>query len=706
MAHRNNANTSNVETMLPCASRKLPVYCDTKDKANHKPELKQASAMELSLFLEIKGHFSPQFKFSNEQIEPGAVIIANTADGRVQYIRPENGASILATGTSGNVVQGIPVTLSAVPVSMTTGNAFEPAQNQHPCVTDAIINTPNGTFKYHAPSGTFVPWSEIPIMHHFNDGGKHMATLNVPYSGQAVNSATAILAVQRPQTSVTPTLTPSVWPVRFVPNIPTVTVNSYEKMAHNYSKSVGGDKVDVSKQHGKKEKESCESEEDSDDTSKSDLEVPISTDDADASQIEEQKNSFNSSTSLHITENGVFHCHKSYLQDREINVPDYMSRLSTPGLPLSIQHFLKYQADTSEAFMKTEIEANFNGLAANGTEGSVLTTGRNIEDNINHVSKRKKKRPSKRKPRPGEIRILSALDGSPLFCCPECDVAYPDKDLLEQHMTGHKLERRFICNICGAALKRKEHLDQHKKGHSDERPFVCSVCLKGFKRNEHLTRHYAIHSGSKNFSCLECEKAFSRKDHLRKHSQTHIAKREKTEIKQITSEQNVSQSMLTFQQNTKIARVDSAWHPNTPFLLEAKRRLPLPSEYTHFKAGNPLQPPTPPSSGPIGTVQLCSEPIMTGQNITIPSNSSTHHGYQGTEKMTWLQSIIPNDSDKYNFCELGKLGCPSLSKLKKLYEVDKCSTHSGTIYSCATENVRLLNEWFKSDQTRFLREDV
>nr|CAD7446130.1 unnamed protein product [Timema bartmani] len=422
-------------------------------------------------FSAFTGHFSPQFKFSNEQIEPGAVIIANTADGRVQYIRPENGASILTTGTSGNVVQGIPVTLSAVPVSMTTGNAFEPAQNQHPCVTDAIINTPNGTFKYHAPSGTFVPWSEIPIMHHFNDGGKHMATLNVPYSGQAVNSATAILAVQRPQTSVTPTLTPSVWPVRFVPNIPTVTVNSYEKMAHNYSKSIGGDKVDVSK-HGKKEKEPCESEEDSDDTSKSDLEVPISTDDADASQIEEQKNSFNSSTSLHIAENGVFHCHKPHLQDREINVPDYMSRLSTPGLPLSIQHFLKYQADTSEAFMKTEIEANFNGLAANSTEGSILTTGRNIENNINHVSKRKKKRPSKRKPRPGEIRILSALDGSPLFCCPECDVAYPDKDLLEQHMTGHKLERRFICNICGAALKRKEHLDQHKKGHSDERPFV------------------------------------------------------------------------------------------------------------------------------------------------------------------------------------------------------------------------------------------
>lgn len=97
-------------------------------------------------------------------------------------------------------------------------------------------------------------------------------------------------------------------------------------------------------------------------------------------------------------------------------------------------------------------------------------------------------------------------------------------------MGTHKLERRFKCEDCGATLKRKEHLDQHKRGHSTERPFVCNICMKGFKRNEHLTRHYVIHTGDKNFTCQECGKAFSRKDHLHKHAQTHMAKRVKAEM--------------------------------------------------------------------------------------------------------------------------------------------------------------------------------
>lgn len=76
------------------------------------------------------------------------------------------------------------------------------------------------------------------------------------------------------------------------------------------------------------------------------------------------------------------------------------------------------------------------------------------------------------------IRLTTALDGSTLYCCPECHMAYPEKELLEQHLLGHTLERRFVCNICGAGLKRKDHLTRHKQSHNPERPFVCSVCLK------------------------------------------------------------------------------------------------------------------------------------------------------------------------------------------------------------------------------------
>lgn len=43
--------------------------------------------------------------------------------------------------------------------------------------------------------------------------------------------------------------------------------------------------------------------------------------------------------------------------------------------------------------------------------------------------KKKKKTPKEKKPRPkaGEIRLKFALDGSMLFVCPECQVAYPEK---------------------------------------------------------------------------------------------------------------------------------------------------------------------------------------------------------------------------------------------------------------------------------------
>lgn len=132
----------------------------------------------------------------------------------------------------------------------------------------------------------------------------------------------------------------------------------------------------------------------------------------------------------------------------------------------------------------------------------------------------------------GEIRLTTALDGSTLYCCPECHMAYPEKELLEQHLVGHTLERRFVCDICGAGLKRKDHLTRHKQSHNPERPFVCSVCLKAFKRKEQLTLHFVIHSGEKRHICAECGKGFYRKDHLRKHTRSHIARRVKAELSQ------------------------------------------------------------------------------------------------------------------------------------------------------------------------------
>lgn len=212
-------------------------------------------------------------------------------------------------------------------------------------------------------------------------------------------------------------------------------------------------------------------------------------------------------------------------------VADYLSHLPASTLPLSLHHFLKYSAENIKKETVQTLQnintshqtsdpnnlllgsvVNGNAITSNNVVNNTTTQTQNATNNTNTTTtskkKKKKKAPKEKKPRPkpGEIRLTTALDGSTLYCCPECHMAYPEKELLEQHLVGHTLERRFVCDICGAGLKRKDHLTRHKQSHNPERPYVCTVCLKAFKRKEQLTLHFVIHSGEKRHICPECGK--------------------------------------------------------------------------------------------------------------------------------------------------------------------------------------------------------
>jgi hypothetical protein len=60
--------------------------------------------------------------------------------------------------------------------------------------------------------------------------------------------------------------------------------------------------------------------------------------------------------------------------------------------------------------------------------------------------KKKKKPPKERKPRPkpGEIQLKTALDGSTLFSCPECQMCYPESNM--------NLEISFVHSILKSSL--------------------------------------------------------------------------------------------------------------------------------------------------------------------------------------------------------------------------------------------------------------
>lgn len=201
------------------------------------------------------------------------------------------------------------------------------------------------------------------------------------------------------------------------------------------------------------------------------------------------------------------------------DIASYINKLpQQTALPVSLQQFLKL----NPAEKKPETVSPDNERAVH-SEAIFLQ-----EDGSIKIKKKKKykKKPAKpARPKPGQVILATSSDGTTIFCCPECQMAFQEKEQLESHLSTHKIERRFICGICGAGLKRKEHLERHKLGHNPERPFVCGVCRKGFKRREHLNLHAVIHSGIKSEVCNECGKGFYRKDHLRKHTRSHDAKR-------------------------------------------------------------------------------------------------------------------------------------------------------------------------------------
>ncbi|KAG5666946.1 hypothetical protein PVAND_014951 [Polypedilum vanderplanki] len=247
------------------------------------------------------------------------------------------------------------------------------------------------------------------------------------------------------------------------------------------------------------------------------------------------------------------------------SVADYLSHLP------SLHHFLKY----SDAIKKESVTSQptvsapqtLNLIPSTSSIANIIQPIQQSQTTLqipvqapatatapattNTKKKKKKKAPKekKTKPKAGEIRLKFALDGSILFVCPECQLALPEKEILDQHMVGHSnLERRFVCEICNAALKRKDHLTRHRQSHNADRPYLCGHCLKAFKRKEQLHLHSVIHTGNKKHTCVECNKGFYRKDHLRKHTRSHIARRLKAELATQQQQQTTNQNTTDQQQ--------------------------------------------------------------------------------------------------------------------------------------------------------------
>lgn len=65
-----------------------------------------------------------------------------------------------------------------------------------------------------------------------------------------------------------------------------------------------------------------------------------------------------------------------------------------------------------------------------------LTTVQKVEPQIQTESPKPEKK-MKFRAKTGEIKITLAFDGSTLYCCPECNLAFTEKSEIEQHIQGH-----------------------------------------------------------------------------------------------------------------------------------------------------------------------------------------------------------------------------------------------------------------------------
>ncbi|KAJ9589493.1 hypothetical protein L9F63_017310 [Diploptera punctata] len=459
------------------------------------------------------------------------------SDGAVQYIRqvdPHGFTVATAQGTGNNQHPQVQQALITLPFSI-SGKPGEPDQQQQ-TVQIQVVNpnqtlTNNGTANNGAPKYHISPLS----LHHFPQG-----VLTVAYTGQQQTDAETVqLQVQHPQIQVTQASEESPQSQDISNNNSSSNNNNNSSNTQNHEAQVSvqtepqtitvttGDKQDQHQQTFPVTVVALQPQD-------LILRDAVTAVELAAAKSPHQDGSGSKDNTVQVaivkTEcekdtqggeefNGTQHASGSTVTTMPSTwqslvtpgstVADYLSRLPAATLPLNLHQFLKFSAETikREAAIESSPLSNPELVDASVTAVDPLAESPTGVEAASGKPKRKKKYkkkpPKPRRPRPGQVLIATALDGTTLFCCPECHMAYPEKELLEQHLVGHKIERRFICDICGAGLKRKEHLERHKLGHNPDRPYICTVCLKGFKRKEHLNLHFVIHSGEKSEVCPE-----------------------------------------------------------------------------------------------------------------------------------------------------------------------------------------------------------
>lgn len=128
---------------------------------------------------------------------------------------------------------------------------------------------------------------------------------------------------------------------------------------------------------------------------------------------------------------------KEKTDDDKVDIPQN-NILNIPSVPV----FRNTQLQNGNTFMSSDqmmpsMHPNdLNMHVENQQENDGTVQSIKVEQQIQTDSPKTEKK-MKFRAKTGEIKISVALDGSTLYCCPECNLAFPDKVEIEQHIQAH-----------------------------------------------------------------------------------------------------------------------------------------------------------------------------------------------------------------------------------------------------------------------------
>lgn len=97
-----------------------------------------------------------------------------------------------------------------------------------------------------------------------------------------------------------------------------------------------------------------------------------------------------------------------------------------------------------------------------------------------------------------------------------CNFATAQPQNLKTHMLFHSDTREFSCTYCEYAAHTKNMLEQHVRTHTMEKPYCCTFrgCERSFTKRSERTRHELVHNDLYPEKCRECGLSFRRAHHL------------------------------------------------------------------------------------------------------------------------------------------------------------------------------------------------